>query len=210
MSKGLRGSVQKGYRSAGGLRAQGASVIGYSENWEIDGLPRAPVFTRAVVMGSARTQSMQGRTRLTTLEVREDGRRLEGGYERDDTSRGTFVMTRVAEYGTAGGKGARKKGKQKRTFLDDFSGEFFGSGDEREALESRLREQGDSEAARRELRENVIEILKRAMRERERSSAALRNSEIEALAARLEAMVFDEGKSMGQIEQMWRQGELRP
>jgi len=212
MSKGLRGSVQRGYRSGGGLRAQSASVIGYSESWEIDGLPRAPVFTRAVVMGSARTESMEGRTRLTTLEVLDGGRRLEGVYDRDGTSHGSFVMNRVARFRTAGGKGTRNKGKRERqrSFLDDFSGEFFGSEDEREALEARIREQGDSEALRRELRRLIVDTLKRAMRERDRGSAALRNSELEALAGRLVAMVFDEGQSMSQIEQMWRQGELRP
>jgi len=209
-SKGLRGSAEQGYASAGGLRAQGASVIGYSESWEIDGLPGAPVFTRAVVMGSARTENMQGLTRFTTLEVSEGGGRLEGRYQRDGTCRGTFAMLRVGELKLIGAKGSREKAEPRRTFLDDFDGEFFGDPREREVLEARIQEQGDSAVSRRELRQRIVEVLKQAMRERDPGSAALRDSELEALAARLEALIFDEGKSLSQIEQMWRQGELRP
>jgi hypothetical protein len=113
-SKGLRGSGEKGYASAGGLRAQGASVIGYSESWEIDGLPGAPVFTRAVVMGSARTENMEGLTRFTTLEVREGGGWLEGRYQRDGTCRGTFAMIRMAELRIMGVNGSRENPGQQR------------------------------------------------------------------------------------------------
>ena len=49
-SKGMRGSPSRGYRSAGGLRSESVSVIGYSESWSVAGLPAKPVFTQDVVM----------------------------------------------------------------------------------------------------------------------------------------------------------------
>ena len=93
-SKGLRGSPSRGYRSAGGLRSESASVIGYSESWRVVGLPREPVFTQDVVMGSGRTEDMQGRTRFTANVVSPEGTEIRGRFVRDGTRHGTFVLRR--------------------------------------------------------------------------------------------------------------------
>ena len=109
-SKGLRGSASRGFRSAGGLRAQSVSVIGYSESWSIEGLQSEPVFTQDVVMGSGRTEDMQGRTRYTGETVSQDGREVRGSFVRDGTRHGTFVLRRAGEVVVMGGKGSTKEG----------------------------------------------------------------------------------------------------
>jgi len=72
-SKGLRGSPERGYGSVGGMRAESASVIGYSESWTIEGLPSLPVFTRDDTLGSGSAENLQGRTRYTASSVSPDG-----------------------------------------------------------------------------------------------------------------------------------------
>lgn len=103
-SKGLRGSVKEGYRTAGGLRAESASVIGYSESWSIDGLPERPVFTRDDTLGSGSTENLEGRTRYATEFVSEDGAELRGTFVRDGTRRGTFTLRRTGDLIVMGSK----------------------------------------------------------------------------------------------------------
>lgn len=108
-SKGLRGSRREGYRSAGGLRSDSVSVIGYSESWSIEGLDALPVFTQDATMGSGRTQDVQGRTRYVTERIVAEGRELRGRFERDGTRHGRFVLRRAGEPDVMGGStpGAR-------------------------------------------------------------------------------------------------------
>ncbi len=105
-SKGLRGTPERGYRSAGGLRSESVSVIGYSESWSVQELGDKPVFTQDVVMGSGRTEDMQGRTRYTTESVSPDRRELRGRFERDGTRHGHFVLRRAADPVLLGGGGS--------------------------------------------------------------------------------------------------------
>jgi hypothetical protein len=94
-AKTLRGSDAKGWASQRRSQAASASVITYTENWSIDGLPERPVFTRTDIMGSARTENVEGVTQYTTLEVAAGGDVLRGTYERDGVRRGTFRMMRA-------------------------------------------------------------------------------------------------------------------
>jgi len=113
-SKGLRGSQKRGYKSAGGLRAESASVIGYSESWYIEGLPKKPIFTRDDTMGSGSTENIEGRTRYTTETVDADGSLLRGTYVRDGTRHGTFTMQRVGEIVVIGSKRDTRDEQKKR------------------------------------------------------------------------------------------------
>jgi hypothetical protein len=109
-SKGLRGSASRGFRSVGGLRSESASVIGYSESWSIEGLGSKPVFTQDVVMGSGRTEDMQGRTRYAGEAVNEDRLEVRGSFVRDGTRHGTFVLRRAGEIIVMGGGRGSTKG----------------------------------------------------------------------------------------------------
>jgi len=111
-AKGLRGDVRRGFRSAGGMRSESASVIGYSESWRVEGLPSRPVFTQDVVMGSGQTENMEGRTRYAAERVSEDGREVRGTFERDGTRRGTFVLRRSAEAVLIGSEQDQKRSRE--------------------------------------------------------------------------------------------------
>jgi len=107
-AKGMRGSPSRGYRSAGGLRAESSSVIGYSESWSVEGLLGKPVFTQSVVMGSGRSEDMEGRTRYSAEIVSPQGDRAQGRFERDGTRRGVFVLRRTGDVVVLGsGTGAK-------------------------------------------------------------------------------------------------------
>lgn len=110
-SKGLRGSPSRGYFSVGGLRSESTSVIGYSESWSVEGLPSMPVFTQDVVMGSGRTEDMQGRTRYAGTLVAPDGNEVRGTFVRDGTRRGSFVLRRAGEAVLIGSKKDTRKDK---------------------------------------------------------------------------------------------------
>jgi hypothetical protein len=97
-TKSLRGSDAGGWSTNGRARPASASVITYEENWSIQGLPDLPVFVHEDVMGSARSETMEGAARWETREVDAEGS-LRGSYERDGTRRGSFVMRRSGPVG---------------------------------------------------------------------------------------------------------------
>jgi hypothetical protein len=114
-SKGMRGTVKRGYKTVGGLRDESSSVIGYSETWYVDGLPSMPVFTRDDTLGSGSTENIQGRTRYTAEAVNRDGSEVTGSYVRDGSKQGTFTMRRAGEVVVIGSKhDKREKKKQER------------------------------------------------------------------------------------------------
>lgn len=112
-SKTLRGSPGSGYESVGVLRAESASVIGYSESWSIAGLPTKPIFTREAVMGSESVESIHGRTRYGADRVSDHGDEVRGTFERDGTRHGRFAMRRVGELTVMGGGADRRKRSSK-------------------------------------------------------------------------------------------------
>ncbi len=85
-TKTLRpGAGGKRWSSGGGGGADSAMVITYTENWSIEGLPDAPVFTRDDSMGGASAESMQGSTRYKAESVSPDGNEIRGSFDRDGT-----------------------------------------------------------------------------------------------------------------------------
>jgi hypothetical protein len=58
-------------------------------------MPARPVFTRIDVMGSARTENVEGVTKYTTVEVDAGGDVLHGTFERDGSRHGTFRLMRA-------------------------------------------------------------------------------------------------------------------
>ncbi|MFV1118534.1 hypothetical protein, partial [Klebsiella pneumoniae] len=84
--------------------AASASVITYQEKWSIEGLPELPVFIQEDVMGSGRSETMEGVARYETTAVEEVGDVLVGSYERDGTRHGSFRMRRSGEVGMLEGK----------------------------------------------------------------------------------------------------------
>jgi murein DD-endopeptidase MepM/ murein hydrolase activator NlpD len=99
-TKTLRGSDAKGWTSGKRTAAASASVLTYTEIWQIAGLPSEPVFSRSDVMGGGSSDSLEGLTRYTTKEVRDGGAELTGSFERDESRKGTFRMLRSAAVGS--------------------------------------------------------------------------------------------------------------
>ena len=135
-SKTLRAS-DDGWASSNRGRPSSASVITYTESWTIEGLPDMPVFIRRDIMGSARSDNIEGMTRFTATEVSATGKRLRGTYERDGTKHGTFRMMR---------SGAAEALKSRKTQSD------------LQRLAS-IRTLRADEEARREYREDIDEYL---------------------------------------------------
>jgi hypothetical protein len=96
LSKTLRGSDAKGWKSVDRMAATSASVMGYQENITIDRLDGLPRFVREDVVGNALSASKGGGTRYEVEVVEQDGQRLRGRYERDGRQQGTFQMWRTA------------------------------------------------------------------------------------------------------------------
>ncbi len=97
--KSLRGSDAEGWHTTSRARAASASVITYQENWSIEGLLALPVILQEDVMGSGRSETMEGVARYETTAVEESGAVLVGRYERDGTRHGSFRMTRSGDVG---------------------------------------------------------------------------------------------------------------
>jgi murein DD-endopeptidase MepM/ murein hydrolase activator NlpD len=95
-TKTLRASAGGTSWSSGeGSAADSAMVITYSETWAIAGLPDAPVFTRDDSMGSASSESMEGRTEYRTDSVDASGNEIKGVFGRDGTRSGRFRLIRT-------------------------------------------------------------------------------------------------------------------
>ena len=107
-AKTLRGSAERGFRSGGSIRAESASIIGFSESWEISQLDSHPVFRRSDQMGSIRTESLEGATVYETREILAQGAELKGRFERDDVQTGSFRMLRAGSVTIVGGKTMRR------------------------------------------------------------------------------------------------------
>jgi hypothetical protein len=102
-SKSLR-KADDGWASFSRASAASASVIGYTEYWSIDNGADGPVFKREDVLGSERSENLDGVTLYTTQNIESNV--LRGQFERDGTRHGTFQMMR-----TAGTEGLKSDGK---------------------------------------------------------------------------------------------------
>jgi len=97
--KSLRRSATGGWATRSRSRPTSVSVVTYQENWSVEGLAELPVFVQQDLMGSARTEMLEGVTRYQVTAIEEQGRVLVGDYERDGTRHGTFRMTRSGPVG---------------------------------------------------------------------------------------------------------------
>ncbi len=97
--KTLRGSDESGWDTTHRARAASASVVTYQENWRIEGLPRLPIFIQQDLLGSGRSETLEGVTLYEATTVGDGGDLIEGSYERDGTRHGTFQLRRAGAVG---------------------------------------------------------------------------------------------------------------
>ena len=94
-SKSLRKS-DDGWASFSRTSVASASVISYTEYWSIYDEAAGPVFKREDVLGSERSENLDGVTLYTTEQIESEGNILRGQFVRDGTRHGTFRMMRTA------------------------------------------------------------------------------------------------------------------
>ena len=92
-SKSLRDREDK-WASLSRNTSSSVSVISYVEHWSVENGEGGPVFRREDVLGSERSENLDGVTLYTTQRVESGGNVLRGKFERDGSRRGTFRMMR--------------------------------------------------------------------------------------------------------------------
>ena len=203
-AKTMRGSLQSGYRSSGGLRSASTSVIGYTQSWSVDDPAGLPVFTRDDLLGSARTENMHGRTQYTTTEVRGGGSSLWGRFERDLTAVGSFRMTRMGELRLTEGRDEHDPDAEVEIRLG-FAVDRGASAAELAAL----LDAPDPGAQRERALELILALLREDLKERGQDPLA-HYARTDSLAQKILTLMIDEGASLDEVEVMLRRGELLP
>jgi hypothetical protein len=208
-SKTLRGSDAEGWRTRARSTPASASVITYTENWSITGMPERPVFERVDVLGSGLTEGMDGVTRFATSEVEPGGRVLRGTFERDGTRHGTFRMTLAGP--VRGVEGSRKsEGERVYELFFGEAGAALFRGDGIQTLQDQVRAGEEvPESIRAELRQEIRRALERQLRSRGVDPDTYQR-ETEILAKQIESQIIDEGRSFEEVQRMIEEGEITP
>jgi len=207
--KTLRGSPERGYKSMGALRTASASVIGYHEAVSIQDLEAMPVFARDDVMGSGRSEMMEGRTEYATTKISAEGSLLEGRYRRDGNQEGSFRMMRAGDVANVGTKKTQQQ-RQRENFMSQYGGSI-GTLPDADELKERLRS-GDlsgeeAEEFRNAYRKEIRQLLERELRS---SGMRLNGNQLESMARKIEELSLDEGKSDEEISTMLSSGQILP
>ncbi len=212
-TKTLRGSPEKGWTSAKkGSGYQSARFITYTETWSIDDPQGAPVFTFDDSMGSASTESFEGRTRYTGESV-EPGL-IRGAYDRDGTRIGTFRATKAGATVVVKGSGKSQGERVYEAFFGAaaaalYTGELPGGVGTEEEVRALIDAGEFSKADRKKLREGLAEAFFAQFqnaREDDEAVRAMTNS----LARKAEKAFTEDGKSVAEIQQMLQRGEIAP
>ena len=203
-AKTLRGSPERGYESVGGLRTASVSVIGYHESLSISGLQDRPVFTRDDIMGSGRTEAMEGRTQYVTEEVLEGGKLLRGTYTRDGSQRGTFRMMRSGEASNVGTTRTQQE-RLREHFISQVAAMLGGLSDE-----EALRLLAASGEVPEDVREQVRAEIRKSVEEGLAGREDVTRSDIDSLTRKIEKLMLDEGKSPEEVQQMVLDGKIQP
>jgi len=203
-SKTLRGSFERGFKSGGSLRSASTSVIEYHELWSIEDPTGKPIFGRDDVLGSARTEAMEGRTRYVTREVEEGGNVLRGHFERDGVMQGSFRLTRAGDSSLHAGEEVDRKADPEDVLLG-FAVDRGPLSDELEYL----LELPDRAQERERLRELVRALLEEDLRQRGQDPR-VQTPRVLRLTDKIETVLIENAASLDELEGMLRRGELRP
>ncbi len=183
-SKTLRTDRAGGWKSRSRASAGSASIITYTENWKIEAGDAGPVFRREDMLGSGRTEDVEGVTLYTTASVDPGGSVLRGSFERDGTRHGTFRMLRAGSVEDVKGSGKTQGERVRDAFMNSAEGRAIAREEIREEVDAYLRQQGLDPAEHAE--------------------------EAERMTREIETQMFDEGKSRTDVMRMLRSGALTP
>lgn len=211
-TKTLRGSAQKGWTSSKRRRAyRSASIVTFEETWIIEDHGGLPTFIRDDVMGSATTESVEGRTLFETQTIESNGDVLRGRFDRDEGTRaGTFRLMRSGASSSVGSSG--------RTLQDRAAeGLTFNAMLARQL--TRLPGEHDEEWYRERVEKGTLTdqdafALRAAFEEQLRDSLSTDANRVsfrvivQNLAMKMERLFVEEGKSLSDLREMLREGQL--
>jgi hypothetical protein len=212
-TKTLSGSDASGWSSArkrAGYKS--TRFITYEETWSIEGLPDAPRFERIDSMGSAGSDDFEGRTLYETTSIEDGGNELRGKFDRDGKRKGTFRLIRsgaVHSVGEGGGKLATGKEQSRAEFIAMLAPGIGKLPGERSEADWRKAVAGpDAKQERLALRA----ALEEGLRTQVLTEDDLRShyTVLTNLAVELERLFVEEGKSLAELQEMMREGEVNP
>ncbi|MBW2240875.1 MAG: hypothetical protein JRH01_02730 [Deltaproteobacteria bacterium] len=213
-TKRMKGSPAEGWTSAKGRRGyRSLNVVTFEETWTIEMNGDLPKFIRDDVMGSASTESMEGRTQFETETIEDGGNTLRGRFERDGGDRaGTFRLTRSGSTRSVGSSGKTlqdkvSSGERLNLMLAGHLTELPGEHDEdwyRAKIEDGTLTQDDRFALRAAFEQRLKETLG-SDTERTTYRVIMQN-----LARKMERLFVEDGKSMSDLRKMLRDGQLKP
>ena len=212
-TKTLR-ATSDGYTSAkrkAGYRS--TRFITFTETWTIEGLPDAPVFTRDDVMGSATTESFEGRTQYTSDAVEEGGNVLRGSYDRDGTRTGRFVLRRAGATSVVKGSGRSAGERVYDAFFGELGSSLYKGEVPPEYQEKLLRESIEQGTFGNDERKELRLFFEQTLTEHwtaQGNDPALFRREIHSLADKMVRAFADDGKTIEEIQSMIANGQLRP
>jgi hypothetical protein len=186
------------WRSTNRNTAASALVVTYVESWSIAGLPDRPVFRREDTLGSARTESLDGVEQFTTTARGPRGDEYAGDYERDESRRGRFRMTRAGESRGVRGSSRTTGQRLREQYLRNL-GAVLG------AREAAIRAAPDRAAARAEIRAALTETIRAA-----KGDPEFLGPEVDHLTGEIERRMLDGGASAADIDQLLEDGDINP
>ena len=198
------------WQSTSGAAATGSAVmLTYSEDWTIDDAGGTPTFRRDDSLGGGMAESMDGSTAYRTEEIRADGSELVGSYQRDGTQVGRFRMIRSGDTEKVRGSGLTQEQRLRQMFASQVGLNL--SDDQIRALSEGRVPAGvevpaeERETARRQIRSSVEEAYRQQDQDPRRFTP-----QIESLTKQIEQQIFEEGKSLEEVQRMLGAGELLP
>lgn len=186
-----------------------AVMLTYSEDWSIEDSGGTPDFRRDDSLGGGMAESMDGSTAYRTEEIRADGTELVGSYQRDGTQVGRFRMIRSGDTEKVRGSGLTQEQRLRQMFASQVGLNL--SEDQIRALSEGRVPAGvevteeERETARRQIRTSVEEAYRQQDQDPRRFTA-----QIESLTKQIEQQIFEEGKSLEEVQRMLGAGELLP
>jgi hypothetical protein len=207
-SKTLR-DTHGGWHSASRPTAASASIVSYTESWNIEGTPELPAFRREDTLGGERTETLDGVTLYATTERDPGGAVFNGTYERDGSRHGVFTMRRAGAAGVTKGSGKTQEQRLREHFFGRAGAALMEPGAARQEVERMIREgQELPPEVKQALHDEIRSTVEQNLRANGSDPRTL-GPQVESVTRQVEQLVL-QGKSQSEIERMIRDGQIKP